>query len=46
MQENFSLKPYNTFGVDAKAKYFAEVNTIEELKDASLFKSTVTSSFV
>ncbi|KMQ65732.1 UDP-N-acetylenolpyruvoylglucosamine reductase [Chryseobacterium angstadtii] len=34
MQENFSLKPYNTFGVDAKAKYFTEVQTIEELKNA------------
>jgi UDP-N-acetylmuramate dehydrogenase len=32
MQENFSLKPYNTFGVDVKAKYFSEVETIEELK--------------
>ncbi|AZB27978.1 UDP-N-acetylmuramate dehydrogenase [Chryseobacterium balustinum] len=31
MQENFSLKPFNTFGVEAKAKYFVEVNTIEEL---------------
>ncbi|MGO4709419.1 UDP-N-acetylenolpyruvoylglucosamine reductase, partial [Chryseobacterium sp. 2TAF14] len=31
MQENFSLKPFNTFGVEAKAKYFAEVNTAEEL---------------
>ena len=31
MQENFSLKPFNTFGVEAKAKYFVEVNTVEEL---------------
>jgi len=31
MQENFSLKPFNTFGVEAKAKYFVEVNTAEEL---------------
>lgn len=31
MQENFSLKPFNTFGVEAKAKYFIEVNSIEEL---------------
>lgn len=30
-QENISLKPYNTFGVEAKAKYFAEVNSVEEL---------------
>ncbi|KFF23092.1 UDP-N-acetylmuramate dehydrogenase [Chryseobacterium sp. JM1] len=34
MQENFSLKPYNTFGVDINAKYFTEVQTLEELRDA------------
>lgn len=33
MHENFSLQPYNTFGVEAKAKYFTEVRTIEELKN-------------
>ena len=32
--EDFSLKPYNTFGIDAKAKYFVNVNTITELKKA------------
>ncbi|MFS4430261.1 UDP-N-acetylmuramate dehydrogenase [Chryseobacterium sp. S90] len=37
MQENFSLKPYNTFGVEAKARYFTEVNTIDELKEALIF---------
>lgn len=31
MQENFSLKPYNTFGIDAKAKYFAEINSTDQL---------------
>jgi len=31
MQENFSLKPFNTFGVEAKAKYFIEVNSVDEL---------------
>ena len=34
MQENFSLKNYNTFGVDASAKYFAEVSTLDELLEA------------
>ncbi|MGK6344328.1 UDP-N-acetylmuramate dehydrogenase [Chryseobacterium sp. DT-3] len=34
MQENFSLKPYNTFGVDAKAKYFTEVQNLEQLRNA------------
>ncbi|WP_294202796.1 UDP-N-acetylmuramate dehydrogenase [uncultured Chryseobacterium sp.] len=37
MHENFSLKPYNTFGVDVKANYFAEANTVEELKEALHF---------
>ena len=42
MQENFSLKAYNTFGVEAKAKYFAEVTTIEELKEAITFSNSQT----
>lgn len=29
--ENHSLKNYNTFGVEAKAKYFAEISSEEEL---------------
>ncbi len=40
MQENFSLKAYNTFGVEAKAKYFAEVTTVEELKEAINFSNS------
>jgi UDP-N-acetylmuramate dehydrogenase len=30
--ENFSLTPYNTFGIQAKARYFFEVKNIEELR--------------
>ena len=30
---NISLLPYNTFGIDAKAKIFAEYNSVEELKE-------------
>ncbi|WP_027379943.1 UDP-N-acetylmuramate dehydrogenase [Chryseobacterium daeguense] len=37
MHENFSLKPYNTFGVDAKARYFTEIHSVEELKEALNF---------
>lgn len=37
MQENFSLQPYNTFGVAAQARYFIELNSIEELKNAITF---------
>mgnify|MGYP003638472869 FL=1 len=32
IHENFSLKNYNTFGIDATAKYFVEINSLEELK--------------
>lgn len=32
VQEHFSLKNYNTFSIDATARYFAEVTSIEELK--------------
>lgn len=40
MHENFSLQPYNTFGVEAKAKYFIEVQTIDELKEALNFSNS------
>lgn len=33
IQENISLKPYNTFGIDAKARRFASVESVEELKE-------------
>lgn len=32
IEQNKPLKPYNTFGIDAKAKHFVSVTTIEELK--------------
>jgi len=34
IQHNISLKTYNTFGIDAKAKYFCEINSVEELSHA------------
>ena len=33
IQHHFSLKNYNTFGIEAKAKQFIAVHSIEELKD-------------
>ena len=30
--ENFSLKKYNTFGIEAKAKQFVAVHSTEELQ--------------
>lgn len=32
IKENVSLKPYNTFGLEASARYFVEVTDLEELK--------------
>ncbi len=31
IQENISLKAYNTFGIDVKSRYFARFNTTDEL---------------
>ncbi|MBK9934687.1 MAG: UDP-N-acetylmuramate dehydrogenase [Cytophagaceae bacterium] len=30
--ENISLKPYNTFGIEAKARFFITIKSVEELK--------------
>lgn len=32
IQANVSLKPYNTFGVEAAARFFAEAHTVEQLQ--------------
>lgn len=40
MQENISLKPYNTFGVDGQSKYFAEVRSLEELIETLKFSNS------
>ena len=31
IQENVSLKSYNSFRIDAKAKYFCEIKSIDDL---------------
>jgi UDP-N-acetylmuramate dehydrogenase len=33
IKENFSLKQYNTFGIDVKARYFTRVESLEQLKE-------------
>ena len=38
IKKNISLKPYNTFNVEANAKYFVVVNTIPELKEVLVNK--------
>ena len=35
VEENISLKPYNSFGVDAMARYFLRFNSVEQLLDAA-----------
>jgi UDP-N-acetylmuramate dehydrogenase len=39
MQKDFSLKNYNTFGIDAYAKYFASFNSIEVLQELTTANS-------
>lgn len=34
IQENISLKPFTTFGIDKKAKFFTRASTLDELKAA------------
>lgn len=34
IQQNISLKTYNTFGIDAKARFFCEINSIADLEKA------------
>ena len=31
VQENISLKPYNTFGIDSRARYFSSFHSVDEL---------------
>ncbi|MDF2435677.1 MAG: murB [Bacteroidota bacterium] len=33
IRENISLKKFNTFGIDASARYYAEVSSLEEIKE-------------
>lgn len=42
IQSNFSLKPYNTFGIDARARYFSTFSDIEELKELTIHYSPFT----
>lgn len=42
VQENISLKPYNTFGIDARARYFTSFSSIEQLAEALNYKPKTT----
>lgn len=34
VKQNISLKPYNTFGIEAKARYFCEIESVDDLRSA------------
>jgi len=38
IQENFPLKSYNTFGIDAKARYFSSFKSLDELAELRAWK--------
>lgn len=42
IQSNFSLKPYNTFGIDVRARYFSAFSDIEQLKELTTHHSPFT----
>ena len=33
IQENFSLQPYNTFGIDVSSRYFSSFHNTDELSE-------------
>jgi UDP-N-acetylmuramate dehydrogenase len=37
IQENISLKPYNTFGIDKNARFFTVAESVENFKEALIF---------
>lgn len=45
IQSNFSLKNYNTFGIEAKAKQFTAVHSLADLKNV-LAKNTTEKKFI
>lgn len=44
IQENISLKAYNTFGIDVKAKFFAELESKKDILEALTFAKTAKKS--
>ena len=45
IQSNFSLKKYNTFGIEAKAKQFVAIHSVQELKNV-LQENKTTQKFI
>ena len=42
IQENISLKKFNTFGIDVSAKYFSSFTNLEEFSELLEFKANST----
>ena len=42
IQHDISLKPYNTFGIDVRAKIFARFSNVDELNEALNYNPTTT----
>lgn len=38
LRENFSLRPYNTFGIECKSKYYISVSNLDQLQEALVFE--------
>lgn len=38
LRQNISLKPYNTFGIDATARFFSGFSAVDDLKELLLFQ--------
>jgi UDP-N-acetylmuramate dehydrogenase len=41
IKENISLKPFNTFGIDVRARYFAEIKSNEDIIRALAFAKNI-----
>ncbi len=46
IEQNKSLKPYNTFGIDAKATYFVSITSVEDLLHVLMNNTTTKPFFV
>ncbi len=44
IEQDFSLKPYNTFGIESYAKYFARFGSIAELEECLAFNQPATNN--
>lgn len=46
IQQNHSLKSFNTFGLDVKSEYFAQFSTVEDLRELVTWKKSLNKDFM